>query len=99
MTLIARVMRAMTHINIGSALALFAWVVCSGGQVASGAVTPDHTAPAASSRSSLPPADAASPMGSIPARSGQARPPCCQRRPGVQEAPASLSGTDLWRSR
>jgi hypothetical protein len=95
MTLIERVMRVMTHINIGSALALFAWVVWSGWQLASGPVASDRTKAEASSRLSPPRADPATPMRLIPMRAGETLPLCCQLGTGAQEPLGALSGADL----
>ena len=42
MNFIERVMRVMTHINMGAALGLAAWVLWSGWQVVTGQITPAY---------------------------------------------------------
>ncbi len=42
MNFIERVMRVMTHINIGAALGLAAWVLWSGWQVVTGQIAPAY---------------------------------------------------------
>ena len=42
MSFIERVMRVMTHINIGAALGLAAWVMWSGWQVVTGQIAPAY---------------------------------------------------------
>jgi hypothetical protein len=42
MSFIERVMRVMTHINIGAALGLVTWVLWSGWQVVTGQITPTY---------------------------------------------------------
>ena len=44
MNFIERVMRVMTHINIGAALGLAAWVLWSGWQVVTGHIAPAYSA-------------------------------------------------------
>ena len=44
MSLIERVVRVMTHINIGAALGLVAWVLWSGWQVVTGQIAPSSRA-------------------------------------------------------
>ena len=53
MKFIERVMRVMTHINIGAALGLAAWVLWSGWPVVTGQIAPGSGAP--------PPCHAAAP--------------------------------------
>ncbi|RVT51426.1 hypothetical protein [Rubrivivax albus] len=43
-----RVMRVMTHVNIGAALGLVVWLAWSGAQVVTGQIAPARLAPPAS---------------------------------------------------
>ena len=43
-----RVMRVMTHVNIGAALGMVAWLAWSGAQVVTGQIAPARLAPPAS---------------------------------------------------
>lgn len=52
MPLLEKAMRAMTHLNIGAAIAMFAWILWSGQQIVHGDVP---VAPRSTSAASAPP--------------------------------------------
>lgn len=91
---VMRLMRLMTHVNIGVALGLAAWIAWSGWQVASGQRQPAYRT--AEVRALLAAADAARPlpMRLVPvAAAGQALPSCDE--PSPRSSPAEPAGTDL----
>lgn len=96
MNFIERVMRVMTHLNIGAALGLAAWTLWSGWQVVTGQIAPAHSV--AEIRASLAPAHAAGPvaMHLVPVRDGApALPPCHEPMTSSPREPGASSGADL----
>lgn len=96
MNFIERVIRVMTHLNIGAALGLAAWVLWSGWQVVTGHIAPAHTPAEVRTLVRLPQAQASTPMELVPAdaRAG-AMPPCHEPQPAVRRADLALTGADL----
>lgn len=96
MNFIERVMRVMTHLNIGAALGLAAWVLWSGWQVVTGQIAPGYRA--AEVRALMSVAHGAEPMRLVPLQAaGGPMPPChmpaTAARPAV--ALSGLQGADL----
>jgi hypothetical protein len=96
LNLIERVMRVMTHVNIGAALGLAAWVLWSAGPAMAG-----HTsAPSASTERwtllNVPQAGPSTPMKLVPmeARDG-AIALCHEPPPGILQADTAPTGADL----
>jgi hypothetical protein len=95
-SLIERVMRVMTHINIGAALGLAAWVLWSGWQVVTGQIAPSYRAAEVRVLMSLAHAGELAPMQLVPVQAGAAAlPPCHSATPDPQRADLALSGADL----
>jgi hypothetical protein len=93
---IERVMRVMTHINIGAALGLAAWVLWSGWQVITGQIAPGHSA--AEVRALMHTAHAEEPaqLQLVPVQAGTAAlPPCHAAVPLPRQAAGVLTGADL----
>jgi hypothetical protein len=91
---VVRLMRLMTHVNIGVALGLAAWIAWSGWQVVSGQRQPAHQT--AQVRALLAAADAARPlpMRLVPVgAAGRALPSCVE--PWPRSSPAEPAGIDL----
>lgn len=96
MNFVERVMRVMTHINIGAALGLAAWVLWSGWQVVTGQIAPGYRA--AEVRALMQTAHAGQPaqMQLVPMQAGAAAlPPCHEAPPSPRQAAVVLTGTDL----
>lgn len=94
MNFIERVMRVMTHINIGAALGLAAWVLWSGLQVVTGQISPGYRA--AEVRALMQTAHALQPAQLHPMQVGAAAPsPCHQAPPSLRQAAMVLTGADL----
>jgi hypothetical protein len=93
---IERVMRVMTHINIGAAMGLAAWVLWSGWQVVTGHIAPGYTPDEVRTLVRLAHAGPPTPMELVPvdARDG-AMPPCHEPWPAIRRADMALSGDDL----
>ena len=83
MNFIDRVMRVMTHINIGAALGLAAWVMWSGWQVVTGQIAPAYRVAEVKALMSLAHAAEPVPMrpkrtcGAISSRQSRDRPVNC----------------------
>jgi hypothetical protein len=93
---IERVMRAMTHINIGAALGLAAWVLWSGWQVVTGQIAPTHHAAQIKALMSLAHAGEPSPMHIVPVHAGAgALPPCHTTNAAPAQAAVVMTGADL----
>jgi hypothetical protein len=93
---IERVMRVMTHINIGAALGLPAWVLWSGWQVATGQITPAYRVAEVKALMSLAHAGEPAPMHLVPVQAGAAAlPPCHTAAPAPQRSAVVLTGADL----
>jgi hypothetical protein len=94
MNFIERVMRVMTHINIGASLGLMAWVLWSGWQVVTGQIAPTYSAAEVRALTTLAHAGHAAPAAPMRLRpagaGGAALPPCHELPPAV-----ALKGTDL----
>lgn len=96
MNFIERVMRVMTHINIGAALALAAWVLWSGWQVVTGQLTPAYRASEVKALMSLAHAGEPAPMHLVPVQAGGAAlPPCHAAAPAPKAVALDLPGADL----
>lgn len=106
MNFLERVMRVMTHINIGAGLGLMAWVLWTGWQVATGQITPSYSAAEVRALRTLAHAGHAAhvaqvattahaahagPMGLQPVMAGSAAPPPCHESQPVE----ALKGSDL----
>jgi hypothetical protein len=93
---IERVMRVMTHINIGAALGLVAWVLCSGWQVVTGQIAPEYRVAEVKALMSLAQAGEPVSMHLVPAQAGVgAVPPCHTTVPAPQPSAVVLTGADL----
>lgn len=96
MNFIERVMRVMTHINIGAALGLAAWVLWSGWQVVTGRITPAYTPAEVRTLVRLSHAGPSTPMELLPVGAqGAAMPPCHEPQPAIRRADMALTGADL----
>lgn len=77
MNFIERVMRVMTHVNIGAALGLAAWLLWSGWQVVTGQITPGHRVAEVQALMRMAHAGDPPAMPLLPFQAGaQALPPC-----------------------
>jgi hypothetical protein len=92
---IERVMRVMTHVNIGAALGLAAWVLWSGWQVVTGQITPGHRVADVKALMSQAHAGSPPPMQLMPARAGGSPLPRCHEPPLHARGAAVSSGADL----
>jgi hypothetical protein len=93
---IERVMRVMTHINIGAALGLAAWVMWSGWQVVTGQIAPAYRVVEVKALMSLTHAAEPVPMRLVPVQAGRgALPPCHTAAPAPQPSAVVLTGADL----
>jgi len=93
---IERVMRVMTHINIGAALGLAAWVLWSGWQVVTGQIAPAYRVAEVKALMSLAHAGETAPMHLVPVQAGAAAlPPCHTAAPAPQRSAVALTGADL----
>lgn len=96
MNFIERVMRVMTHINIGAALGLAAWVLWSGWLVVSGQIAPAYRAAEVKALVSLAQAGEPSPMHLVPVQAGAgALPPCHTTTAAPKQAALVMTGADL----
>lgn len=96
MNFIERVMRVMTHINIGAALGLAAWVLWSGWQVVTGQIAPAYSADEVKALISLAHAKPPVHMELVSVKEhGAAPPPCHEPQPAIRRADAALTGADL----
>ncbi len=96
MDFIERVMRVMTHLNIGAALGLVAWLLWSGWQVVTGQITPAPRLAEARALMHAAHAGAPVPMPLVPAHAdGAARCPCQAPPPAGRTAAVQLTGADL----
>lgn len=98
MNFIERVMRVMTHINIGATLGLAAWVLWSGWQVATGQMTPAYSVADVKALMSLAQASEPVALQLVPIQASGLQPPCHLAAPSVpsaERAPLTLSGADL----
>jgi hypothetical protein len=93
---IERVMRVMTHINIGAALGLAAWVLWSGWQVVTGQIAPAYRVAEVKALMSLAHAGETAPMHLVPVQAGAAAlPPCHTAAPAPQRSAVVLTVADL----
>ena len=95
MNFVERVMRVMTHVNIGAALGMLAWVVWSGWQVVTGQIGPASGLPPTSALAGLAHRGAAAPMHLSPVVAGRILPSCHDGAAAVRPGAAGLSGDDL----
>lgn len=96
MNFIERVMRVMTHVNIGAALGLAAWIMWSGWQVVTGQIAPAYRM--ADVQALMSPAHAAEPvpMRLLPVQAGRAALPLCHTAaPAPKPSAVALTGADL----
>jgi hypothetical protein len=93
---IERVMRVMTHINIGAALGLVAWVLWSGWQVVSGQIAPSYRAAEVKALMSVAHAGEPVRLHLVPIQAGTGAPPPCHTAvPAPKPAALVLTGADL----
>lgn len=92
MDIVKRVMCTMTHINIGSVIALVAWILWSCEQGAPSPATPDRTTAEASDRVSPLRAGLVPPLTLISIRAGESLPSCCRARTAAHEPVGSPDG-------
>jgi hypothetical protein len=93
---IDRVMRVVTHINVGAALGLAAWVLWSGWQVVTGQIVPTHRVAEVKALMSMAHAGPSAPMQLVPAHAaGGSLPPCHHPQPATRQSAVALSGADL----
>ena len=96
MDFIERVMRVMTHINIGAALGLAAWVLVSGWQVVTGQITPAYRVSEVRALMGQVRAGEPAAMHLVPVSAGTAAlPPCHEPTPTPPRATVVLTGADL----
>lgn len=100
MNFIERVMRIMTHVNIGIALGLAAWVMWSGWQVVTGQWAPGYRAAEVRALMQLAHARDAVPMQLVPVQAdGGPMPPCHEAHPATAQdtvaTHGAASGADL----
>lgn len=96
MNFIERVMRIMTHVNIGAALGLAAWVAWSGWQVVTGQIAPAYSTAEFKALVSLAHAGSAAPMRLVPVGAeGAAPPPCHDAPPPARRSGVALTEADL----
>ncbi len=96
MNFIERVMRVMTHINIGVGLGLAAWVMWSGWQVVTGQIAPVYSVAEVKALMSLAHAAEPVPMRLVPVQAGNgALPPCHTAAPAPLPSAVVLTGADL----
>lgn len=96
MNFIERVMRVMTHVNIGAALGLAAWIMWSGWQVVTGQIAPAYRVAEVQALMSLAHATEPVPMCLLPVQAGTgALPPCHTAAPAPKPSAVALTGADL----
>ncbi len=96
MNFIERVMRVMTHINIGAALGLAAWLLWTGWQVVTGQIAPAHSAAKVKALVSLAHAGPSVGVELLPVQGhGGTPPPCLEPLPAIRRADRVLTGADL----
>ena len=96
MNFIERVMRVMTHVNIGAALGLAAWIMWSGWQVVTGQIAPAYRVAEVQALMSLEDATEPVPMRLLPVQAGTgALPPCHTAASAPKPSAVALTGADL----
>ncbi len=96
MNFIERVMRVMTHINIGAALGLAVWVLWSGWHVVTGQITPGSRVAEVKALMSLTHAGEPAHMHLAPMQAGaEALSPCHAAATAPKQAAVVLTGADL----
>lgn len=96
MNFIEHVMRVMTHIVIGAALGLAAWVPWSGWLVVTGRIAPAHRLAEVKTLMGVAPAGLAAPMQLVPVHAaGESLPACHGPQPPTRPSATALSGADL----
>jgi hypothetical protein len=93
---IERVMRVMTHINIGAALGLTAWVLWSGWHIVTGQIVPVYRVAEFKPLMSAAHAGQSAPRRLVPVHAaGGSLPPCHDPQPAMRQHAVALSGADL----
>lgn len=96
MNFVERVMRVMTHINIGAALGLTAWVLWTGWQVVTGQIVLAYRVVEVKALMKVAHAGQPAPMQFVPVHAaGGSFPPCHAPQPAPQQSAVALSGGDL----
>ena len=96
MNFIERVMRVMTHINIGTSLGLATWVLWSGWQVVTGQLSPAYRVDEVKALMRQAPAGDPAPTPLLPVQAGtRAMPPCPCAAAAPTRAALVVSGADL----
>lgn len=96
MNFIERVMRVMTHISIGAALGLVAWVLWSGWQVVTGQITPSYRVAEVKALVSVAHPGEPMRLHLVPSPAGAgALPSCHAAAPAPRQAALVLTGADL----
>jgi hypothetical protein len=93
---IERVMRIMTHVNIGASLGLVAWVLWSCWQMVTGHIAPANRAAEVRALVSLAHAGQPVPMELVPVHAwGGAKALCHEPPPAARRTDMALTGADL----
>lgn len=96
MNFIERVMRVMTHINIGAAMGLAAWMLWSGWQVVTGQIRPGNRMAEVKALMSAAPAGGRAPLRLVPVPAGaDAQPACHAAASAPKPAAVVLTEADL----
>lgn len=96
MNFFERVMRVMTHINIGASLGIAAWVMWSGWLLVTGQISPAYRVAEVKALMSTAHAGQSRAMQLVPVQASvDAVPPCHAAMPASQRAAAALSEADL----
>jgi hypothetical protein len=91
-----RVMRVMTHINIGASLGIAAWVLWSGWLLVTGQISPAYRVAEVKALMSTAHAGKSPAMHLVPVQaSADAVPPCHAAMPASQRAAVAVSEADL----
>jgi hypothetical protein len=91
---VMRLVRLMTHFNIGAALGMAAWVLWSGWQVVNGQIAVERQPAEVQGLLRLHNAATTEPMQLVPVSAdGRAQPPC--HASGQRSAAGALMGSDL----
>lgn len=93
---VERVMRVMTHINIGAAAGLASWVLWSGWQVVTEQIAPGYRVAEVKTLMSLAHAGEPAPMHLVARQSGSgALLPCQTTAPALKQSALVVTGADL----
>lgn len=95
MNFIERVMRVMTHLNIGVALGLALWVLWSGWGLVTGRIVPAHTAAEVRAMMRHAPVAPPLPLELVPVGDPRVAPaPCHEASPRLLQAGQPRAGAD-----